>query len=1158
LKPAFKFIVIIFAVLFFGTVLYAQNQYNTVVVTDSIPINFENEYNISGVSIIPFTDKIILRDSLLQRFTDYQFNYSTATFTLSDSLPYSIFDTLYVTYQTVKLSLNKEYKRRSLVIKYDEKIGDTVRVSEIKGGGLTPEAIFGQGIQKSGTLIRGFTVGTTRDFTLNSGLRLQLSGELSDDIEIVAALTDENTPIQPEGNTERLEELDKVFIQIKHPNAIGTFGDYQLSKRVGEFGVINRKLQGLMGEFFLGDHAAYFSVASSRGKFNTNNFLGTDGVQGPYSLSGINGEKNIIVIAGTEKVFVDGILMVRGENNDYTIEYANATITFTPQRLIISASRISVDFEYTDRKFARNFLSGGGISSFFNKKLNIQFQYLQEGDDENAPIDITLTEEDKQIISDAGDDRLKATKSGVTLAAEDSLGVRKGIYAQVDTVINNEPFSYYFYNPGDSTAIYNVTFSFIGNGLGDYIREAIGNFKFVGKGEGSYLPIIFLPIPEENKLGNLAVSFSPFENTHINVEYAGSYWDRNKLSSADDGDNFGYAANVFVKIDPSEVNLGSLSLGKIGLSYKDRFIQGKFFTAERINQVEYNRDYNISPATSRDDESLREVRLSLLPVQEVSLLSLAGFLRKGDSFKSNRFNNVLKVSNNKDYNLDYNFDYVETENLNNSSNWLKQEGNGYLIFWKLKPGIDFRAEDKQNKRNKKDSLTIGSLKYLEVNPFLQLVDLGGFKLSAKYSLRDDYLPLNGVMEKEARAITQFFEIAYGGIKELNTVFNLTFRDKVFTDKFKQQGKLDNQTILVRSSSKFRFWEPILDGNLFYEVSTKMSARLEKVFIPVQKGTGNYIYIGDLNNNGIADEEEFAPAVFDGDFVLLTIPSDELFPVIELKTSTRWKIKYADIFDRKTFLGTILKPLSTETTWRIEEITREEDFSKIYLLNFNYFQVEGTTIRGANFLQQDIFINENSSELSFRFRFEQNKRMSEFNAGIERGYNRERSMRIRFRMVKEFSNQTDIVNLTNNVSSANNPTRNLSITENNITTDFSYRPNRNLEVGFILKVGKSEDTFPEVPTVIDLNSQRMRFNLSFTGLGRLRIEIERSELIANTTANFIPFELTGGNQLGKNYFGRLNFDYRVASFMQITVSYEGRLQGSNRVVHTARAEARAYF
>jgi len=338
----------------------------------------------------------------------------------------------------------------------------------------------------------------------------------------------------------------------------------------------------------------------------------------------------------------------------------------------------------------------------------------------------------------------------------------------------------------------------------------------------------------------------------------------------------------------------------------------------------------------------------------------------------------------------------------------------------------------------------------------------------------------------------------------------------------------------------------------------MSSRLEKVFIPVESGTGNYRYLGDLNGNGIADEDEFEPTVFDGDFILVTIPSDKLFPVIELRTSTRWKIYYAEIFDRNSLLGTILKPLSTETVWRIEEVTREEDFSRIYFLRLDYFQVEGNTIRGSNYLQQDIFINENSQDLSFRFRFTQNDRMSEFNSGIERGYNRERSLRIRFRMIKEFSNQTDVVNEINNTSSEQTLSRNFAITDNNITSDFSYRPDRNLEVGFVLKVGRSEDTYPESPTIVDLNSQRLRFNLSFTGIGRLRIEFERAELISNTTEVFIPFELTGGNQLGKNYFGRVNFDYRIASFLQITLSYNGRLQGEGRIIHTARAEARAYF
>ena len=161
------------------------------------------------------------------------------------------------------------------------------------------------------------------------------------------------------------------------------------------------------------------------------------------------------------------------------------------------------------------------------------------------------------------------------------------------------------------------------------------------------------------------------------------------------------------------------------------------------------------------------------------------------------------------------------------------------------------------------------------------------------------------------------------------------------------------------------------------------------------------------------------------------------------------------------------------------------------------------------------------------------------------------------MIEEINNQTDFVNLQDNVAANTQNSRVREITSNTVISDFSYRPTKNIEVGFLLKTGKNTDNYPTTPTILDVNSQTIRFTYSIANAGRIRMEVERDELITNTTKNYIPYELTSGYNLGKNYVWRANFDYRISSFLQSSASYDGRLV-SGKAIHNARAEVRAYF
>ena len=144
-------------------------------------------------------------------------------------------------------------------------------------------------------------------------------------------------------------------------------------------------------------------------------------------MVGSDGSSNIIVIAGTEKVYLDGVQMVRGETNDYVIDYSNAQITFTAKHLITNLSRIFVDFEYSDGNYERTFAGGTAQTSLADNKIDLRVSYYQEGDDANSSLGVTLSDSDRATSQLSRANRLAASKSGVQYVGRDSItGIGEG------------------------------------------------------------------------------------------------------------------------------------------------------------------------------------------------------------------------------------------------------------------------------------------------------------------------------------------------------------------------------------------------------------------------------------------------------------------------------------------------------------------------------------------------------------------------------------------------------------------------------------------------------------------------------------------------------------------------------------------------------------
>ena len=328
---------------------------------------------------------------------------------------------------------------------------------------------------------------------------------------------------------------------------------------------------------------------------------------------------------------------------------------------------------------------------------------------------------------------------------------------------------------------------------------------------------------------------------------------------------------------------------------------------------------------------------------------------------------------------------------------------------------------------------------------------------------------------------------------------------------------------------------------------------------VSQGTGNYRYLGDLNNNGIADESEFVTARFDGDYIAITVPTDQLYPIIDLKTSARLRVTPARFLPGGDgIVAGMLSALSTETYLRIEEKSSEHDLKQIYLLNLNRFLRDSTTLAGSQLFTQDLQLFEGRPLFSARFRYQQRRGLTGFSTGIERSYGRERSIRLRWQLVPEISNQFDYVNKNDRVSSQEQSNRLRDILSNSFIFDVSYRPEQNVELGMKFEMGKSTDRFqtPEVDAA--LNAQSVRIVYALLGSGQARAETSREEIQLGRSIDAYPYELTGGRVAGKTWIWRAGFDYRMTQFIQATVAYDGRTEGGQPPVHTARAEVRAFF
>ena len=1098
-------------------------------------------------------------------------------------------DTLFASYRTYPFAFDDVYRRRAPDTSVTADSATVAVIEEEDSASTGFDPFKGIDIQRSGSISRGVVGGTQRDVSVESGLRMQLQGEVADSVFVRALLTDENTPIQPEGTTQRLQEFDRVFLEIDAPQGTARLGDVDVNLDGGTFGQFTQKVQGaaintqsLASSAGLaeGDVTAFGAV--SRGQFRTQDIEPIDGVQGPYRLRGKNGEETIIVIAGSERVYLDGQRLTRGRTEDYVIDYTQAEITFTPNRLITDDRRITVEFQYSTTQFTRTLVGGRATAGAWrgedgDSRLNVGTTVVRQADGRNFQTAFDLSRRDSLRLVRAGDEQ--AVRSGARRVEFDPEAPFVHYRREPVTSPNGGQDTIFVAlddAPSPGTPVFRVRFTRVGSGNGAYQRAGQKTngvvYEYVGEGDGAYSPTNPLPAPTRQRLVDLTGSVEPVPGVVVSGEWAQSLNDQNRFSGLDSQNDRGRAYSVGARLDPLSLEAGAVSLGTISGQVRRRRQGQNFVTFDQTRPIEYGRRWNLSrggsdlPARLRDrgGETVDEGTLTLDWGGGSTLKAGLGRLNVGSAFEAWRRRGRLSIQETGWPRLSLRT--VSITSLDRPAQidgfWLRQDGTirQPLLGGHLVPRFKVERERRRQQVRGTDSLTTDSFRFLELRPGVSY-ERGPVRATGSLEYRTEDGAAAGSFRDASRAWTAQTELTYDPQGPYRTSVQGGLRSRQVTDYFRRnERRRDTESVILRVEGQARPLDRAVDARLFYDAATERTPIQREIYVQTTPGRGQFVW-RDENEDGVQQLDEFVPETTpnEGTYVQRFVPSDTLESVVDLQAHSRLTLRPRLLWrDGDVWWKEWLSRVTTETRVEVQEQSQTDRPAEIYQLNLARFRQPGRTIDGSLQLEQRVEVFRTQRAYGVDATWRQVRGLTERAAGSERQFLNRWTVEGQVRPASTWGlTVTGTAERDRVQSEAFAEARSYNIRTLRVRPSVSYQPGRSLDVTLSGAYAQKRDRAKGRRA--DL--LKIPLELTWRRAGRLRLtantELARVDLNGPAVGR-AQFELTDGRGPGTSLLWGLQGQYTLTDNLQATVNYDGRAPATTDPIHTVRVQVSASF
>ena len=1088
---------------------------------------------------------------------NYDPNTGKANWTGSSSA-----DSVLVCYRVLSSDLSHRYYKRSL--KQYDTLGyyrdDPYYNRQFQG--RKEELFASPGINKTGTISRGISVGNNQSVFVNSVLNLQLEGKLTEDVSIIASISDQNIPFQPEGNTQQLQQFDKVFVQLRGKKLRLTAGDILLQSKKSYFLKYYRNVQGGWLEYDNRNDTTqkaktYSSVgaAVSKGKFNSMQFgpgqqdLLIEGVQGPYRLRGPNNERFIIILANSEAVYLNGTLLKRGFDYDYVIDYNQAEIVFTPRVVITKYSRMRVDFEFSDRNYSRTTLQAAHIQEY--KKGFFYFDYFSEKDNPNNLLALSLSENDKRYLATIGDTLTKAFIQGV-----DSVGYSANtvLYKKILT-----PEVHYVYSTSPDSAFFQVRFSQVPMGTGRYkLSKAVVNgriYDYVGLPNGDYEPIVLVPTPKLKRMAVIGGGVSITKRDKINAELAFSKNDVNLYSKIDNNTTDGWAGKIGYE------NTGRPVIRDYNwvLSTNVEYNQDRFSAVDRFRSPDFERNWSEN-ANVKADNYIIDASTGLYKNEQNKLIYKITRREKGSDVNGYQqdlaFNKSLG-----NYQL-ISSGFVSKNNREvQKSDWHRVIINQFYKTRYVLPGFEY-SKEYNAVRDSSGRISSSLMNYEEIKGYIKSNDTLKVKFGVDYAYRTDQEVYQS--EFATNSIAQTLQASAGGVIKKNHELNMLVTYRNLNNSVGPTPLPNEENVTGRLDWNMSMFKRHIRSEITVTTSTGRELKKQYVFQAVPSGLGNYIW-NDYNNNGIQDLNEFVEKKLNAptEYIKVYLPTDQYIKAYSNTYNHRLDITAPRTWrDSKNFIKKVTSRLSNLSLWTVNKKLTSENFASRFL-PFNQSINETELLSLQQIIRSTFFYNRSNPVYGVEATVLFNNSKVFLNQGFEKKDQREWNIAARYNVSSYSSIRLTGTKGLKSTFSDFLSTRNYEIQYVQVKPEISFQPKNTLRISLlgggtfkknIFEAGNAE-TVELYDGGVELKVNKLSQRSVTTTIKYIRIN---ADFKGTALGSPIGYEMLDALLPGNNFTWNLTWQEKLMNGLQFSFSYEGRKSDSSKMIHIGRMQLSALF